>query len=344
MYMFSAGQKTRMHAVLATGGARASLASSLGCTPPVVTACAAPAGLNATGITTGSATVNWSAASGALSYNLQWKATSAGTWNTVSNISGTSYALSGLSASTGYSYQVQSNCSDGSVSGYSGTATFTTSAAGCTDVYEPNESRTAAALIPVNSAITAKISSNADKDYFKFTNSSSAPKIKVTLSGLPGDYDLKLYNSSGTLLATSQNGGTASETITYNTTTVGTYYAYVYGYGGAYSNTLCYSLLAQTSATNFRELNGAAEKTTGIILYPNPSKGEFYFDYNTTAAQDATLSVVDQSGRVCKVISLHLEEGHNTPRINVSDLSAGFYFIRFVTPDAKMTTKLLLEQ
>jgi len=167
----------------------------------------------------------------------------------------------------------------------------------------------------------------------------------VTLSNLPGDYDLKLYNSSGTLLATSQNGGTASETITYNTSTVGTYYAYVYGYGGAYSNTLCYSLLAQTSATNFREINGAAEKTTtGIVLYPNPTKGEFYFDYDTDAAQDATISVIDQTGRVCKLIDLHLEEGHNTPRINVGDLPAGFYFIRLVTPYAKMTAKLLLGQ
>lgn len=344
MYMFSEGQKTRMQAVLTTGGARASLATSAGCTPPSGGTCAVPGGLSATGITTSSATLNWSAATGAVSYNVQWKASSASTWNTVSNVSGTSYALSGLSASTGYSYQVQTNCSSGT-SAYSSTATFTTSAAGCTDVYEPNESRTAAAAIPVNSAVTAKISTNSDKDYFKFTNSSSAPKIKVTLSNLPGDYDLKLYNSSGTLLATSQNGGTASETITYNTTSVGTYYAYVYGYGGAYSNTLCYSLLAQTSATNFRELNGAAEKTTtGITLYPNPTKGEFYFDYNTDAAQDATISVIDQTGRVCKVINLHLEEGYNTPRINVGDLSAGFYFIRLVTPDAKMTTKLLLEK
>lgn len=345
MYMFSNGQKTRMHAVLATGGARATLASSLGCTPPATGTCATPAGLNATGITAAAATLNWSAASGATSYNVQWKTSAASTWNTVSNVTGTSYSLSGLASSTVYNYQVQTNCSGGTTSAYSSTASFTTAAAGCTDAYEPNESMTAAASIPVNTAVSAKISSTTDKDYFKFTNSSSAPKIKVTLSGLPADYDLKLYNSSGTLLATSQNGGTTSETITYNTTTVGTYYAYVYGYNGANSNTVCYNLLAQTSASNFREINAVSEKTTGnITLYPNPAKGEFYFDYNTDAPQDGTLSVVDQAGRVCKTIDLHLEAGHNTPRVDVSNLSAGFYFIRLVTPEMNTTTKLLLEK
>ncbi|MFN0203431.1 MAG: zinc metalloprotease, partial [Bacteroidia bacterium] len=52
MYMFSAGQKTRMQAVIASGGARATLATSLGCQAPSTTGCGTPASLTATSITT----------------------------------------------------------------------------------------------------------------------------------------------------------------------------------------------------------------------------------------------------------------------------------------------------
>ena len=68
-------------------------------------------------------------------------------------------------------------------------------------------------------------------DWFKFSNSSTAKNIRVTLSNLPADYDLRLYNSAGTLLSTSANGGNAVEQIKYNNAPVGTYYIRVYGWG-----------------------------------------------------------------------------------------------------------------
>ena len=53
--------------------------------------------------------------------------------------------------------------------------------------------------------------------------------LKVeNLKMLPGDYDVKLYNPSGTQIAVSQNGGTTSEAIIYNGGAVGTYKIQVY--------------------------------------------------------------------------------------------------------------------
>jgi hypothetical protein len=72
MNMFTLGQKSRAQALFGTGGARASLLSSLGCTPPSTT-CGTPSGLNASSITSSSATLNWSSASGATSYNVQYR-------------------------------------------------------------------------------------------------------------------------------------------------------------------------------------------------------------------------------------------------------------------------------
>src|SRR6185369_2339264 len=87
--------------------------------------CATPIGLTSSGITTTSATASWTAVSGALSYNLQWKLSSASTWTTVSGITTTSRSLTGLTAGTAYQFQVQTVCSAGS-GAYSAPASFTT--------------------------------------------------------------------------------------------------------------------------------------------------------------------------------------------------------------------------
>jgi len=102
-------------------------ANITGNTPPV---CNASNGLNATSITSSSATLSWTAVSGAVSYNLAYK-TSAGSTFTTVNTASTSYALTGLSASTSYDFKVQTVCSGSSTSAYTATSSFTTSAAVC---------------------------------------------------------------------------------------------------------------------------------------------------------------------------------------------------------------------
>jgi phosphodiesterase/alkaline phosphatase D-like protein len=94
-------------------------------------ACGTPSGLTATGISASSASLSWVAVSGATSYNLQWKLSSGSTFTTISNLSSSSYLLSGLAASTNYTWQVQAVC--GTTTGsYSSPATFTTTATGGT--------------------------------------------------------------------------------------------------------------------------------------------------------------------------------------------------------------------
>lgn len=96
-----------------------------------VVSCDAPTGLSASSITSSGATLSWSAVSGALNYNLQYRVNGTSTWTTVSSISGTSYNLSGLSGSTTYQWQVRTNCSSTN-SSYTAGANFTTSSGGGT--------------------------------------------------------------------------------------------------------------------------------------------------------------------------------------------------------------------
>ncbi len=96
----------------------------LGGGSPPPSGCGTPSSLSANSISQTGATLNWTAVSGASSYNIQYKPSSSSTWTTTSS-SSTSKALSGLTASTSYQFHVQAVCS--STGAYSSTSTFTTS-------------------------------------------------------------------------------------------------------------------------------------------------------------------------------------------------------------------------
>jgi hypothetical protein len=261
MYMFSNGQKSRMYGVLQAGGARASLASSLGCQAPATGTCSAPSGLTASSVTTSSATVSWTAVSGAASYTVQYKTSAATTWTTAASATtATSVSLSGLAASTTYNYQVSTNCS-GSSSAFT-SASFTTAAvaSGCGTAYEPNESLAAAAAVSTGTALSAAITTTTDQDWFKVTLGATS-NFNISLTGLAGDYDLVLYNSAGTQLAISENAGTASESITTSSSAAGTYYVKVFGYNGASSAT-CYSLNIGATAVTPPTCPGTYDNST----------------------------------------------------------------------------------
>lgn len=110
------------------------------------------------------------------------------------------------------------------------------------DLYEPNDTLSQAYAIASGTAYSSYIYSSTDVDYYKFTISTTK-SINISLTTLPKDYDLYLYNSAGTLVARSENGSTTSESITY-TAAAGTYYVRVVGYNSAYSTTSKYTLKA----------------------------------------------------------------------------------------------------
>lgn len=89
--------------------------------------CTVPSGVSATANSSTTAAINWSAASNALSYNVEYKLASAGTWTALGS-SGVTAALTSLVASSNYSYRLQSVCAN-SVSAYTAAAQFTTPAA-----------------------------------------------------------------------------------------------------------------------------------------------------------------------------------------------------------------------
>jgi len=87
--------------------------------------CLTPSGLSTATITYNSAVLNWSAVSGASTYNIQYREVGASNW-TNANSATTSKTISGLNSSSNYEYQVQSNCGSGNLSSFSSPSTFST--------------------------------------------------------------------------------------------------------------------------------------------------------------------------------------------------------------------------
>lgn len=95
-----------------------------GCQPIV---CVAPTNLGSINIGSSTATLDWTAVSGATSYLVEYKTSAATSWTTAATAaSGTSLNLSNLTASTTYQWRIRSNC--GTQSSEFAQAQFTTTA------------------------------------------------------------------------------------------------------------------------------------------------------------------------------------------------------------------------
>ncbi len=345
MNMFTTGQSTRMNATLST--TRASLMTSLGCTPPAGGGCGTAGSLNATSITTTSATLNWSAVSGATSYNVQYKTSAAANWTSTTS-STNSKAISGLTAATVYLFQVQAVC--GATNGtYSSQGSFTTlSAGGCSDTYESNNTSSTAKVIPVNTDINALISSTSDLDWFKFTTVSPNTNVQVNLTNLPADYDVKLYSSGLSTLATGQNGGTTSESIKRNTSTATTYYVRVYGYNGANSTTQCYKLRVNASSIPFRFEDNLSEASkedllSGIVTVPNPVSSLASFEFISDMPGNSSVSIIDITGKMVYSGMYEVKEGVNKIEQDVTVFAKGVYVIMIQQNNERRIGKFLVQ-
>ncbi|MCW3466992.1 reprolysin-like metallopeptidase [Chitinophaga nivalis] len=283
--------------------------------------CAAPTGLNSSAVTATGATVSWTAVSGAVGYDVSYKDNAATTWTVaVSGTTATSVTLTGLISGTLYDWRVRTTCSDGNSSFTA--AQFTTVSTGCSNPLDnaTNGTITGAATIPFNTDVTGLISPSGDIDNYKFVITNGGT-ITITLGTLPGDYDLKLLNSAGTQVAISQAASTTSETIS-RTVTPGTYYAQVYGYGGANSATSCYTLRVQLGTAS-RGADIATDDAQKVVVFPNPATD--VLNLNLTGYKGKSdVRIVDLKGNVV----LYREVNATNSQLNISTLSPGIYIIR----------------
>lgn len=323
--------------------------------------CSVPTGLTATSITNTSATLNWTAVSGAVSYNLQWKASSASTWNTVSGLTTTSYNLSGLTLGTAYQFQVQTVCATGS-SAYSGAATFTTTGGAITYCTSKGNST---AYEWIKQIIFSNVNNNSGKNngYGNYTaltaNVTAGSTYTITL--VPGftsgaykeywsvyiDFDKNgTLNNTGELVVagstTGTAGGTASITIPatakngttrmriqmhYNSQVTNPCSAFDYGEVEDYTVNISGGTLAPTSVTQGFTMGSA---NAYIAMLPNPVAGNnATVSYNLARDGKTALKLVDLTGRTVQSVSLGMQSaGAYTHNLSgLARLAKGNYII-----------------
>ncbi|MGN6605101.1 MAG: fibronectin type III domain-containing protein [Ginsengibacter sp.] len=307
-------------------------------------ACDAPTGLTTSSITGSSATVSWMAASGAINYDVDYTVAGANSWiNVATATSSTSVNITGLNSSQNYDWRVRTNCSSGS-SAYA-VSNFTTSC----DGYEPNNSINSAAAIGTG-GITAQIAVSGDVDYYSFSTSGNQKNAQVTLTNLPANYDLTLYDNNGNVLQTSSNSGTTDERVFYNNKKPGTYYIKVAGATSAdYSNTGCYTLTVNTSNSTYTAniANSALNKTlvgAGLKVYPVPASNTVTVSFDATQSANATITFINEVGQPVFVKNVTTNIGTNFNIIDVSALQQGIYTVKLNNGTDVETTKLIISK
>jgi Zn-dependent metalloprotease len=324
--------------------------------------CSAPTGLTASSITNTSATVSWSAVSGALSYNLQWKAASSGTWNTVSGLTTTSYSLTGLTLGTTYQFQVQTVCSAGS-SPYSNTASFTTTGGSITYCTSKGSSTTYEWIKQVAFGGINNTSGN-NNGYGNYTgltaNVTAGSSYTITLvPGFSGsayreywsvyiDYDQNgTLNNTGELVVTgytsTSSGGSATITIPATAKSGKTRMRIQMHYGSQITNpcsTFDYgevedytiNISGGTFTVGAPADPGFAGglQGAGIAMRPNPVAGSnATITYNLAQDGATAIRVMDLAGRTLQTVQLGNQPAgtHTYNPNNLGRLPAGNYLI-----------------
>jgi murein DD-endopeptidase MepM/ murein hydrolase activator NlpD len=181
-------------------------------------------------------------------------------------------------------------------------------------------------------------------DYFKFTTN-GATHLTANLTGLSGDADLYLLNSSGAE-AHSYNFGVTPETIDVAILAAGTYYVRVHAYNNAattYSLGLTAApvgappdLAGNTLAAARAAMLGSA--TTTFTDFVGPADTKDFYKFTTTGATSFALSLTgltaDADVYLLNASGVDLAHSLNVSTtseyINVANLAAGTYYVEVV--------------
>lgn len=161
-----------------------------------------------------------------------------------------------------------------------------------TDTFEPNDTLSTAYFI--ESEATSYISTNTDVDYFKLLADVSG-SLTIMLKVPPTkDYDLYLYNSSGTLIGSSARHKQGNLETIIRPVSPGYYYAKVVGYQGAYSTLSYHFSYSIDGSGNVCPPEGYCQADEEMLLIPGETEiGESGLFVEISGEQLAILDGLD---------------------------------------------------
>ena len=89
--------------------------------------------------------------------------------------------------------------------------------------------------------------------------------------------------------------------------------------------------------------DGSAFDLSGIVVYPNPTRGNVTIAYTSIDNSDYTLNIFDMSGRLVDSYVLNAIEGFNQKELNLESLVKGTYIVSLKGNGLVTQTRLILE-
>jgi hypothetical protein len=310
--------------------------------------CGTPISLNTSNVSHNSVTIDWQAVQDATTYTISYRELGMPTWST-QNSNSAMTSLENLIPQTPYEFYVTATCpygvSQASNLGYF--STLVSPAPTCTNSFEPNDELNQAASIEKNTIYASIIESETDIDYFTFTTTTQQPKFKVSLTNVPADYDLKVYNNNGILVLSSQNGRIQPENcISNNTSQPGQFFIKVNGYNGKYDPVNCYRLLLETSSNDFKIETAESldsETKPSVYYHPNPANTAFKVDLYAKGNQDVFYQLVNLLGQSMHSGILTTTTGLNVLEINTAHLPNGMYLLQIQKQDEHFVERIQIQ-
>jgi hypothetical protein len=310
--------------------------------------CGIPISLSINNLQHNIVTVQWRAVQDATQYTVRLRELGDTNWTSFTSQSN-SIALQNLITLTSYEYNVSATCpygtSDFSSSNFLNT--LASPAPTCSNNYEPNDSKETAVTIEKNTIIASMLTSETDNDYFTFSTTALQPKFKITLSNLPGDFDLKLYNNNGIQIGSSQNGRLQGESnISNNTNVAGAYTIRVLGYNGKFDSINCYRLYVETSSADFKAELGSIEDDPSkqdIEIYPNPAQTILNTNYYAIGQKDIVYTMYNSFGQRVFTKGLTSNSGLNQLSIDVAQMPNGVYLLEIKDSEDREIQKISVQ-
>jgi subtilisin family serine protease len=183
------------------------------------------------------------------------------------------------------------------------------------------------------------VGSTDTNDYYRFSLGTTSD-FSLNLTGLSADADVSLLNSSGSVITSSTNGSTSSESIT-RQLSAGTYYVRVYPYSGSTNYNLSLAAASATIPDNAgntlataRDITIGATPTSYSDFVGSTDTNDYYrfslgtssnFSLNLTGlSADADVSLLNSSGSVITSST----NGSTSSESITRQLSAGTYYVR----------------
>ena len=151
------------------------------------------------------------------------------------------------------------------------------------------------------------------------------------------------WSTSGTMHADSvsvefSNGTTSSDTsgtVTFTANNAGETVTII-AYGPCSSDTATFTFDVNQISVDEDFMNGS------LSIYPNPTRGLFNVEFATEQSKDVEISIVNMVGQVISTEVVEVNGVYNN-QFDLSNESAGVYFITFTTDEGTLTERITVE-